>query len=799
MQNEENATRKNKRIHRLHHTMREAARSMDNMAAANLSMTLNCGSKTITRGKLGGLHGVNPQGESFGFTNYYMTRNGRPCIPVVGEFHFSRFSCLYWEEELLKMKAGGIDIAATYVFWNHHEEEEGVFDWSGDRNLRHFVDLCAKVGLPLILRIGPFCHGEVRNGGIPDWVFAKPIEIRSNDEGYLALARRLYAEIARQIRGAFFREGGPIIAVQLENEFMHCGAPHDEWGYDRKYLSSGKGGSAHLHELRRIAEEAGIRPIFFTATAWGGAAVPEEGALPMLAGYAYTPWIPNQPPSREFLFRDLHANPAEPVNFDTRQYPVAYCEMAGGMQASYTARPVVPAASIEAMTLVKLASGSNLIGYYMYHGGTNPVGRRGYLNESGLPKMTYDYQAPLGEFGRVGESYDRIRLISLFLRSFGERLAPMETAVQEGQDSLDPGDASAVRWCVRHKDGAGFVFLNNFQDHVEMPDKRCRIELQTPKGRVSFPSEGALTLKSESAAVLPFNLELGEIELASATVQPLTTLRNGEEDVFVFSEAEGIAPELVFRPDAIAGIDAGEGTAARHEHQWIVKPKAGMEHPIRITARSGRQILIFVLSRRESLQTYRFDLWGQERLAVSGSRLMVKNGQLVCTSPGEHAFKVSLFPAPAKELRGSIGTLKLERNGPFATYAIEVPPYEPAVSVHYPLERSALLRIGTDWPEQVSDLFLTVEYDGDVAAAYIGNRMITDHIHFGKPWEIGLKRFRTELSAEALHLSITPLRKGTVRTFVNQAFVERFDGEEIAKFHRIAATPHYELRLAPEH
>lgn len=302
-----------------------------NTIRQTVSYTLDTPDKQITPGKLSNQGGSNPAGKSFGFTNYYMTQNGLPYIPVVGEFHFSRFSYLQWEEELLKMKAGGVHIVATYVFWNFHEEEEGKFNWSENRNLRHFVDLCSKIDFPLILRIGPFCHGEVRNGGIPDWVFHSPIQIRSNDPAYLALATRLYRQIARQIKGLYFQEGGPVIAVQLDNEFMHCGAPFDSWGYKGGvYLSSGTGGREHLSELKRIALESGISPFLFTVTAWGGAAVPEEGALPMLAGYAYTPWIPNQPPSREFIYQDLHLTPVESMDFETTDYPVAYCEMAGG-------------------------------------------------------------------------------------------------------------------------------------------------------------------------------------------------------------------------------------------------------------------------------------------------------------------------------------------------------------------------------------------------------------------------------------------------------------------------------------
>src|SRR5699024_1844078 len=121
------------------------------------------------------------------------------------EFHFSRYPAARWEESLRKLKAGGISTVATYVFWNLHEREEGTFDFSGDVNLRHFLDLCAKVGLPAIVRIGPFCHGEMRNGGIPDWLYGRPFEIRSNDPGYLAYVDRLYGAIGRELRGMAFK------------------------------------------------------------------------------------------------------------------------------------------------------------------------------------------------------------------------------------------------------------------------------------------------------------------------------------------------------------------------------------------------------------------------------------------------------------------------------------------------------------------------------------------------------------------------------------------------------------------
>lgn len=111
------------------------------------------------------------------------------------------------------MAAAGIDVVSTYVFWNHHEEREGEWDFSGNRNVRRFVELCARHGLHVIVRLGPFCHGEVRNGGLPDWLYGKSYEVRSLDAGFLDAVRGLYAHIAQQLRGLYFKDGGPIIAA----------------------------------------------------------------------------------------------------------------------------------------------------------------------------------------------------------------------------------------------------------------------------------------------------------------------------------------------------------------------------------------------------------------------------------------------------------------------------------------------------------------------------------------------------------------------------------------------------------
>src|SRR5215475_13767068 len=152
--------------------------------AAPLTATVTNPPRPITTGfKMGDSR--SPDGQTITLNSYSLLLNGKPWTPVMGEFHYSRVPENEWREELLKMKAGGIDIVSTYVFWIYHEEVEGQFDWSGRRDLRRFVQTCGDVGLKVVVRCGPWDHGEVRNGGFPDWLMTKGWKLRSNDTNCL--------------------------------------------------------------------------------------------------------------------------------------------------------------------------------------------------------------------------------------------------------------------------------------------------------------------------------------------------------------------------------------------------------------------------------------------------------------------------------------------------------------------------------------------------------------------------------------------------------------------------------------
>ena len=212
-----------------------------------------------------------PPGNELLINNQYMTIGGKPVIPVMGEMHFSRYPKDQWEDAILKMKANGINIIAFYVIWIHHEEIEGQFDWSGNKDVRSFIKLCQKHNMLVYPRIGPWAHGEVRNGGIPDWVLNKKYLVdRSNDPVYQAYVEEYIKQVASQMHGLMYKDGGPIIGVQLENEYSR--------------------GEEHILWLKKIVQKYGIDVPLYSVTGWDNASVPENEVIPFWGAYPEAPW-----------------------------------------------------------------------------------------------------------------------------------------------------------------------------------------------------------------------------------------------------------------------------------------------------------------------------------------------------------------------------------------------------------------------------------------------------------------------------------------------------------------------------
>ena len=431
--------------------------------------------------------------------------DGRRVVPVMGEVHYSRIPADEWANEIRKMKEGGVTIIATYVFWNHIEEQEGIFRWDGQRDLRLFLEECKKEDMPVVLRIGPFCHGEVRNGGIPDWMFSKGCKLRSQEKVFLYYVEKLYRQIYSQVIGLQWKDGGPIIACQFDNEY--------------------RGSGDYLMALKHIALQTGFDLPFYTRTGWPELSkpVPFGEMLPLYGDYADGFWDKSIEETagnyyKAFNFKgfrsstaigtDLLGEQKEHLTKGDDDYPYFTCELGGGMATAYHRRPYIYPEDTYSMALVKLGAGSNLLGYYMYHGGTNPEGlttlnetqrTKGTANND-LPIKNYDFQAPLGEFGQPYPQYYMLRPLHLMMHDYGETLAPMEASFPAPQD-LEKGQDIGLRWAIRSKGTSGFIFINNYE----------RLQHLSPKKNVVLEACGVklpkLTIPSGCMAIFPVNID----------------------------------------------------------------------------------------------------------------------------------------------------------------------------------------------------------------------------------------------------------------------------------------------------
>lgn len=736
----------------------------------------------------------NPDGVTLTLDSRSLLRDGKPWTPVMGEFHYSRYPESEWREELLKIKAGGIDVLATYVFWSHHEEIEGKFDWSGRRNLRAFIQACHDVGLTAVVRCGPWCHGEVRNGGIPDWALTREWKVRTDDPGYLEKARILYREIAAQIDGLLWKDGGPVVAVQLENEY---GGPAE-----------------HLLSLKKIAREVGLDTPYYTRTGWPGLRTPMPFGeiLPLYGVYAEGFWdreITAMPGNywAGFHFSLLRedANIANEAlgkreakdGPDVHRYPYLTCEMGGGMMSAYHRRIHMYPADIESTTLVKLGSGSNLPGYYMYHGGTNPVSHTGITleenqsttitNWNDMPTMGYDFQAPLGEYGQLRPHYHLLRRLHLFLRDFGASLANMPPILPDqrpaGKDDLD-----TLRWSVRSDGKSGYVFVNNYERLRPLPAKQgVQFSLNLVDQRRTFPSQ-PVTIPDGARFFWPFNFDLGaDAQLLHATAQLVCSIEHEGVRTLFFAQTPGVDSEFLIQSEhaqfeeSVSVSPDLTGTS----RQWLAYRVAPSARPFATVKTGSGEVRLVLLSEQDSLALWKGHWAGRDRVFQTRAGLVIDGERIRLTASQPADLSVSIYPsvenisasAPLAKSDAGLGqhvtasvtgnasaaivAEKVRDAGPARTISMGRAP-KPVAAAPAPedFEQAAVWRIR--FPENVAatpDPLLRLRYTGDVARFTLNGRVVTDQFYYGEPFDLGLARLGSLSADDELLLWILPLSK----------------------------------------
>ena len=227
----------------------------------------------------------------------------------------------------------------------------------------------------------------------------------------------------------------------------------------------------------------------------------------------------------------------------------------------------------------------------------------------GNPKVTYDFQAPLGEYGLEKPVYRNLRVLHHFIADFGSQLVPMETVLPEGADRLTPDDRETLRYCIRTRDGAGFLFLVNFQDHdYGRHDMQADVVVKLPGESLRIP----VRLQRDEAAILPFNLPMGKNLLKYATAQPLMRMGNH----YFFFAPEGMPAEFVFSGGRTFRPQPGFGSTFKY-----------------------RGIQVTTLTRRQAEQAVKVG----DKILFTDATVMEADGQVTLLNLGDPCFDYTVF------------------------------------------------------------------------------------------------------------------------------------------------------------
>ena len=318
--------------------------------------------------------------------------DNKPMQFICGEMHYPRIPRELWRDRMQRAKAMGINCISAYVFWSFHEREEGVFDFTGNADIAEFCRIAHEEDLLVFLRPGPYVCAEYDFGGYPSWLQNyKGLKWRTKDPKFLKLMERYINRLAEEVKDLQITKGGPICFVQVENEYGF-------YGDDKEYLE----------KTRDIIKNAGFDVMLTTCD--GGGQMHRgftEGCFPCVNG-AFGPDI------FKYVDKFQKGGPYFVAEF----YPAWFDEW--GRRHSTKDKDKA------AKQLDWMLAHDVSVSIYMFHGGTNFW----YTNGANCPPYkpqptSYDYDAPLGEYGNITPKYMAFRNAVIKNLPKGETLPPV--------------------------------------------------------------------------------------------------------------------------------------------------------------------------------------------------------------------------------------------------------------------------------------------------------------------------------------------------------------------------------------
>ncbi|GBG61457.1 hypothetical protein CBR_g21802 [Chara braunii] len=304
--------------------------------------------------------------------------DGKPLQIVSGSIHYFRIHPEYWRDRLMRVKALGLNTIQFYVPWNFHEQKRGNVRFDGWQDFPKFCRIAQEVGLLVMLRLGPYVCGEWEFGGFPEWLLTENVELRSSDPAYLRLVDEWWDHLLPEVVPLLYKNGGPIIMVQVENEFGAYRPSKNE----SQYLK---------HLVNRAKAALGNDVVIYTTDQPPSITF---GSLPGGSVYSAVDFGMYQDSAAAFkIQKDFNApGPSPPMN--TEYYT--------GWFTCWKDPISITDFSILAKGLIGVFKMNASVSFYMAHGGTNFgywSGAYGSETKFATDITSYDYDAPIREDG----------------------------------------------------------------------------------------------------------------------------------------------------------------------------------------------------------------------------------------------------------------------------------------------------------------------------------------------------------------------------------------------------------------
>ena len=310
-------------------------------------------------------------------------KDGKAFRYFSGEFHYTRVLPEYWQERLQQMKAAGLDAVQTYVFWNVHEPRHGVYDFGGRQNLFRFIDLAHKEGLLVILRVGPYVDAEWDLGGLPSWLLTtENIMLRSADMRWQSYVYEWLDVLLPMVEPYLYRNGGPVILMQFENEYGSFGA---DWEYISNLITFFNDALPKENGLNLFSVDGANFTLLKRGSETGVFATIDFGVEQ------------NVSEAVGELRKFMPGNP-----FVNSELYTGWLDYWGGQHHTIATDKLLTSVD----DILKL-NGS--VSFYMFTGGTNFGFMNGADAEYSPVTTSYDYDAPISEGGNLTDKYFAIR------------------------------------------------------------------------------------------------------------------------------------------------------------------------------------------------------------------------------------------------------------------------------------------------------------------------------------------------------------------------------------------------------